>query len=86
MAELLLITADDCHFCDRARALLEGLGVEARELPAGSPEARELARRGVGAPLLPLLTDGERVLAYGRFSERRLRRELAGEPAVGPTP
>lgn len=77
MPELLLITADDCHFCDRARALLDLLGVAVRELPAGSAEARELARRGVAAPLLPLLTDGDRVLAYGRFSERRLRRELA---------
>mgnify|MGYP000011629955 CR=1 FL=1 len=79
MAELLLITADDCRFCDRARALLDLLGVDVRELPAGSAEARELARRGVAAPLLPLLTDGERVLAYGRFSERHLRRELGVE-------
>ena len=25
---------------------------------------------------MPVLTDGERVIAYGRFSEKRLRKEL----------
>src|SRR5581483_3726549 len=42
----------------------------------GADEAATLARRGIPLSFLPVLTDGERAIAYGRFSERRLRREL----------
>jgi len=79
MGELLLVTADDCHLCERARAVLGSLGVEARDVSVDSGEADELAARGIPLSFLPVLTDGERVIAYGRFSERRLRKELAGE-------
>ena len=74
--ELLLVTAGDCHFCERAHRVLDGLGVAAREISVGSAEAELLAGRGVPLFFLPVLTDGERVIAYGRFSETRLRREL----------
>lgn len=77
MGELTLISADDCHLCERARAVLDALGVEARDVPVDSDEAAALATRGISLAFLPVLTDGERVIAYGRFSERRLRRELA---------
>jgi hypothetical protein len=40
------------------------------------PQASELAQRGIPLAFLPVLTDGERVIAFGRFSERRLRKEL----------
>ena len=74
---LLLVTAEDCHFCRRAHRLLTSLGVDAREVSVDSDEAATLAARGIPLAFLPVLTDGERVLAYGRFSEKHLRRELA---------
>ena len=79
MAELLLITTEDCHFCERARGVLRTVGVAARELSVDSAEAGELAAHGIALSFLPVLTDGERVVAYGRFSEKRLRRELTAE-------
>ena len=79
MSDLILVTTDDCHFCDRAHALLGSLGVGFRELSVASTEARALAERGIPLAFLPVLTDGQRVLAYGRFSEKRLRRELNPE-------
>jgi hypothetical protein len=76
MDTLMLITTEDCHLCERARAVLSQLGVEARELSVDSAEADELASKGVPLAFPPVLTDGRQVLAYGRFSEKRLRREL----------
>ena len=81
MGELILVTTEDCHFCERAHAVLDALGVEAREVPVDSADAVELAGRGIALAFLPVLTDGDRVIAYGRFSEKRLRKELAREPA-----
>ena len=74
---LHLVTAADCEFCARAHDILERLGIRAQELAVDSPEAGAFARRGIPLVFLPVLTDGERVIAYGRFSERRLRKELA---------
>ena len=79
MAELVLIVAQDCHFCARARMVLASIGISARELSIDSAEAQELAARGIALAFLPVLTDGERIVAYGRFSEKRLRKELIGE-------
>jgi glutaredoxin len=76
MGELLLVTTDDCHFCERAHAVLVGLGVAARDVSVHSDEASALAARGIPLAFLPVLTDGDRVIAYGRFSEKRLRRQL----------
>ena len=74
---LILVTTADCHFCARARALLGALAVEVHEIAVDTDEAHALADRGIPLAFLPVLTDGERVLAYGRFSERRLAKELA---------
>ena len=74
---LLFVTAEDCHLCEHGRAVLDVLGVSRRELRADSVEAEQLARQGLPLSFLPVLTDGERVVAYGRFSEKRLRKELA---------
>jgi hypothetical protein len=73
---LVLVTAADCHLCERAHEVLGRLGIEASELDVASAEARSLAGRGLPLAFLPVLTDGEHVLAYGRFSERRLRKDL----------
>ena len=74
--ELVFVTARDCHFCEHGRGVLASLGVEAREISVEGAEADELGAEGVPLAFLPVLWDGERVLAYGRFSEKRLRREL----------
>jgi hypothetical protein len=74
---LIFITGRDCHLCEHGRQVLAGLDVHAREVDVDGDEAASLAARGVPLSFLPVLTDGARVLAYGRFSERRLRKELA---------
>ena len=73
---LILVTGRDCHLCERGRDVLAGLSVQAREVDVDGDEAASLAARGVPLSFLPVLTDGARVLAYGRFSERRVRKEL----------
>lgn len=74
--ELTLVTQDDCRFCERAHELLDALGVRPREVSVESAEAEALVARGIALAFLPVLTDGERTIAYGRFSERRLKKEL----------
>jgi hypothetical protein len=76
VSALLYVTADDCHFCEHSRAVLDALQLERREVAADSADAERLAARGIPLSFLPALTDGERVISYGRFSEKRLRKEL----------
>ena len=73
---LILVTGDDCHLCEHGREVLHALGVGTREVAVDCDEAIELAARGIPLGFLPVLTDGTRPIAYGRFSEKRLRREL----------
>ena len=75
--ELVLITSDGCHLCEHAHEVLARMGVSPREIGLESDEATMLAEVGVPLAFLPVLWDGERVVAYGRFSEKQLRRELA---------
>ena len=77
MTELVFITTDDCHFCEHGRDVLDELGVERREIADSSDEAAALAASGVPLSFMPVLTDGSRVVAYGRFSAKHLRKELA---------
>jgi hypothetical protein len=77
-SDALLITAPGCHLCAHAREVLTSLDLDAREVDVASPEAQGLADAGIPLVLLPVLWDGEQVLAHGRFSERALRRRLAG--------
>ena len=76
MSALVYVTTDDCHFCEHGRDVLDHLGVERHEITADSDDATRLAGRGIPLSFLPVLTDGERVIAYGRFSEKRLRKDL----------
>ena len=80
MGDLILVTTDDCDLCEHAHLVLGALGIVTRELSVDSDEAQALVAHGIALSFLPVLTDGERVLAYGRFSEKRLRRMLAEEP------
>jgi hypothetical protein len=77
VSELLYVTTEDCHFCEHGRGVLDELAVERREITADSAEAAALAERGIPLVFLPVLTDGARVIAYGRLSAKRLRKELA---------
>lgn len=74
--QLVLVTKEDCEFCGRAHRLLDALGLDVLELSVYSDEAAQLVARGIPLAFLPVLTDGERLIAYGRFSEKRLRREF----------
>jgi hypothetical protein len=76
VSELLYVTTDDCHLCEHGRVVLDELGVERREISDGSDEAAALGAAGIPLSFMPVLTDGERVIAYGRLSEKRLRKEL----------
>ena len=77
MSELLYVTTEDCHFCEHGRRVLDELAVDRREIAVDSAEAVALAARGIPLAFLPVLTDGARVVAYGRLSAKRLRKELA---------
>ena len=77
MTRLTYVTTADCRLCGHGRAVLDALAVEREEIDVDSDEAERLGAAGIPLGFLPVLTDGERVLAYGRFSERRLRKELA---------
>lgn len=77
-AALLLVTAPDCHLCSHAHEVLGELRVTVRVIDVSSPDADALASQGVPLAFLPVLTDGNDVIAYGRFSTRRLRQRLAG--------
>ncbi len=74
---LIFVTGIDCHLCEHGRQVLARLDVRVREVDVDADEAATLAAGGIPLAFLPVLTDGVRVLAYGRFSERRLRKELA---------
>ncbi len=79
MNALVLLAAPNCHLCDHAREVLDGLaterGIAWREVQADSCEGRRLA--SAAPPLRPVLfTPDGRILGYGRLSAQRLRREL----------
>ena len=74
--QLTLVTGSDCHLCDRARRLLGELGVATAEVDVTGDAAQALTARGIPLSFLPVLTDGRNVIAYGRFSEKRLRKDL----------
>jgi glutaredoxin len=76
VSALVYITTDDCHLCEHGRTVLDELGVERREIRADSEEAAALAAEGIPLSFLPVLSAGARVIAYGRLSARRLRKEL----------
>lgn len=77
--DLTLVVAEDCSLCKHAKQVLESLqsdhSLRISEVALESEEGRLL---GEIHPLLfpPILLRGDRVLSYGRLSERRLRKEL----------
>lgn len=78
-AEVVLLTKEDCHFCEQAKEVLVRLREErelsVREVRLDSEEGRSLAAQA-GAPFPPVVfLDGE-PFSYGRLSERQLRKRL----------
>ena len=77
--DVLLLTQENCGFCEQAREMLERLlreyWLSVSTLAMSSPRGQELAMQG-GLLFPPgILIDGE-PFSYGRPSERKLRREL----------
>jgi glutaredoxin len=80
MTEVVLLTKDDCEFCEQAKSVLGRLqpefGLAVREVALESEEGRRLAA-GSAALFPPVLVLDGRPLFYGRLSEKRLRKALA---------
>ena len=81
--QLVYVTSPDCTFCTEGRALVwklaHEIGLELVELPWDSPQGKALVERG-GAFFPPALYRDDRLLGYGRLSERKLRKQLARVP------
>jgi glutaredoxin len=79
VTEVLLLTKEDCHFCEQAKEVLARLGgdydLRVREVALESEEGRSLALRS-GAPFPPVIFLNEEPFSYGRLSERKLRKAL----------
>lgn len=79
MITLVLLTSRDCHLCAHGKEVLGDLAEEGllswREVTSDSAEGQTLA--AAAPPLRPVLFGAHgRVVAYGRLSARRLRRQL----------
>jgi len=80
MSAITLLTQTDCAFCEHAKEVLERVGADhpltVTEIDLASDEGRRLAVE-TGVLFAPgVLLDG-RPFAYGRLSERKLRKALA---------
>lgn len=76
---VLILTQQNCAFCDTAKAMTDRLSQEyplsVATLPLDSTEGQTLAEKG-GILFPPgLFLDGQ-PFCYGRPSERKLRREI----------
>lgn len=75
MRALILLTAPDCHLCGHGRDVLDELAVPWREVSTESDEGQRL--EAAAPPMRPVLYTSEgRVLAYGRLSLKKLRKQL----------
>lgn len=75
--QLVLVTSRGCHFCEHGKEVLATLGLDYVELDVADAEALALAAAGVSLAFLPVLVQAGRLLAYGRLSEKRLRKEFS---------
>jgi glutaredoxin len=77
--QITLLTQADCSLCDHAKQVLARVGADhplkITEIPLATAEGRQLALQA-GVMFAPgVLLDGK-PFAYGRLSERKLRRTL----------
>lgn len=77
--DVLILTQDNCGFCDDAKDLFQRLEREfplsVRMMDINSPEGRELAASG-GVLFPPGILIGGEPFSYGRPSERKIRKEI----------
>lgn len=78
--EVTLLTQAACGYCDHAKAVLGRVSkdypLHLTEIDLATPEGKQLAERA-GVMFAPgILLDGKGY-AYGRLSERKLRRTLS---------
>lgn len=83
--EIILLTQENCPFCDQAKEILDRVAVQysvsVATVDLTTSEGQLLAEHG-GVMFPPgILIDGEG-FSYGRPSERRLRREIERRLAV----
>jgi glutaredoxin len=78
MTEVVLLTKEDCHFCEQAKGVLARLrgeyNLRVREVALESEEGRSLALESAAPPPVVFLNGA--AFSYGRLSERRLRKAL----------
>jgi hypothetical protein len=89
VTEIVLLTTPQCGLCEHAKSVLDELAIEyqlrVEYVELESAWGRELAPAGT-FPFPPgLLIDGQPA-AYGRLSERRLRREFETRGTVRHSP
>ena len=79
LLSVLILTQENCAFCDSAKAMLERLSGEyplaISTLPLDSAAGQELAQRG-GILFPPGIFLDDEPCCYGRPSEGRLRKEI----------
>ncbi|HLF62086.1 MAG TPA: glutaredoxin [Acidimicrobiia bacterium] len=79
-ADILVVTAPGCHYCDDALRLLDELGdvipLTVRIVPLYSDEGRALIV-GYRVPFPPILVVDGVFFGYGRISRRKLESHLA---------
>ena len=79
MTEVVLLTKEDCHFCEQAKDVLARLRSEydlrVREVAIESEEGRSLALESA-VPFPPVVFLNGATFSYGRLSERKLRKAL----------
>jgi hypothetical protein len=77
--EILVLTQENCAFCDLAKSMLERLSTEfplsIATLSLDTPRGQELALRN-GIVFAPGLFIDGKAFSYGRPSERKLRRAI----------
>ena len=82
-----LLTQPDCALCEHAKQVLARVGtdhpLQVEEIDLHTPRGQQLAL-GAGVLFAPgILLDGH-PYAFGRLSERALRRTLSRKPATTP--
>ena len=79
MLEVMVLTREDCAFCDQAKEIVGRLAKEypltLSELDMDSLAGQDLAERG-GVMFPPGIFLDDQPFSYGRLSEKKLRREL----------
>ena len=82
--EVILLTQDQCKFCDDAKRVLDRVGddftLDVETVDLGSERGQQLAMEG-GVMFPPGVFVAGEPFSYGRLSERKLRKELLSRRA-----